>query len=158
MAPEKKAAGRPADDAKKPRADYGVDQKTFIWAWESSDSIEECHGKLAEHSAAMNHPAMSKPIMLARAADYRATGVTLKKYKPGRKPSNADVNDLNRYIAELRQAKEAGKTPPPPRSEEVVVPQALPPDNQEAVMDAARQLLADLLAGKKPKFPQKESR
>lgn len=142
---------------KKPRNDYGIDQKTFIWAWESSDTIEECHQKLVEYSTRLNQPVMSKPIVAARAHDYRSQGINLKKYKPGRKPQQrAAVQDLNDYIAELRSQKEAGTAPPPPKEAVEATPlAAIPPAVLE---EAKRQLLEQLLAGEKIDFPKKKSK
>lgn len=140
---------------KKPRNDYGVDQKTFVWAWESSDSVDECHQKLADYATRLNLPAMNKPVILARAHDLRQAGLNLKKYKPGRKPARAAVEDLNAYIAELRAAKEGGAAPPPPQAAGGVPLAAIPPAVLE---EAKRQLLASLLAGKPIDFATKESK
>jgi hypothetical protein len=137
------------------KTDYGVDQRTFIWAWESSDSIEDCHAKLAEYAQRLNLRAMPKVVMLGRAADYRAAGLQLKKYKPGRKPGRPEVQELNDYIATLRAEKEKGKTPAAPKTD--AKPVAAQPDQDPAVLAAAQQLLADLLAGRKVKFATKES-
>ncbi len=136
------------------KADYGVDQKTFIWAWETSETIEECMARLAEHSKKLNLPEMPKSIMLARASEYRAAGLQLKKYKPGRKAGKPEVQELNSYIASLREAREKGRAVPAPKTE--AQPVAAPPDIDPAVAAAAQQLLADILAGKKVKFATKE--
>lgn len=116
------------------RADYGIDKRTFVRLWESSNSVDECVGKLAEEALARGVSPMPKAAAIARASDYRAAGVSLKKHRPGRKSIQGEVQELNEYIAQLREAK--GRTPSPPSK-----PPSIPP---EVAQELARQLLEEL--------------
>lgn len=138
------------------KTDYGVDKQFFIWAWESSDGPDEAHEKLVQYAVERNLPPMPKPVMLARASQYRSEGLELKKHRPGRKGQMAEeVKALNDYIASLRSAVESGKAPKAPKVEKkkVAAPAEVDPD----VKKQALKMLEDMIAGKKVKFPTKES-
>ncbi len=70
------------------RTVYDVTPKQFVSAWQSSDSADEVSEKLG----------MPKPIVLARASNYRSVGVALKRFQ--RKRKSLDVQELNQLIAE----------------------------------------------------------
>lgn len=62
----------------------------FIEVWQTSDSVQEVSDRLK----------MPKPIVLARASNYRAAGVNLKDMKRAAKKA-LDVAGLNKLIADL---------------------------------------------------------
>lgn len=128
------------------KTDYGIDRNTFIYAWETSATTDEVHAKLAEASKKQNLPIMPKPIILARANEYRQSGYDLKKFKPGRKVSPKDVEDLNRWIAEIR----AGSAAPPPSP----TPAAAPPTiANDQVLANIRQMVDGSVPTTQPQKP-----
>ena len=121
-----------------PRAEYGVDQRTIIHAWETCKTVEEVEQTLAEPSRAAGLPPMPKPIILARASGYRKQGVNLRKFKPGRK--SRQVDEMNRFIADIR----AGKPVDLPKPQRVAAPPAV---DQERVMRTVKEMLERLQQG-----------
>lgn len=123
MTKQKKIAAKPeAEDGG--RKDYGIDRRTFIIAWVSSESVDEVHEKLAERAREMNLDPMPKPVILARASHYRDVGLKLPKFRPGRKV--ASVDEDNELIAEILAGKKvemekAARQASPPRVETDVV-------------------------------------
>lgn len=98
------------------RSEYGVDRRTFIIAWESSDTTDEVYEKLAAASRALSLEPMPLPIILARAAGYRRSGLDLKKFKPGRRPDAEDLKSAQELLADIR-AKQA----PTPKVDKALV-------------------------------------
>lgn len=86
------------------RPDYGIDRRTFIIAWESSDTADQVVDRLAAVSKELNLAPMPKPVILARASGYRSQGLNLKKYPPGRRPGS-DVGTDNELVTRIRAEK-----------------------------------------------------
>jgi hypothetical protein len=136
-----------AKGRKKP--DYGVDRDTFIRFWEEGDTLDEAYQMFVEFARARGLPVIPKPVMCARASEYRSMGYDLKKHKPGRKRPESDVEEVNRMIAEIRarkaaeakgNAKAATKNPAP-----VIDPQAL--------LEALQKLFGSLASPPTPGSP-----
>lgn len=83
---------QPGDDDK--RARYDIPPEKFIQVWETSSTAEEAAARLN----------MPKPIVHARASQYRKAGVKLKSMP---RPSKArlDVKGLNELVAVIKSAK-----------------------------------------------------
>jgi hypothetical protein len=81
------------DEGRQPRkyAQYGIPAALFVRVWETSASAEEAALKLK----------MPKPIVVARASNYRQKGVQLKKMPRGPYQRRLDVACLNRLIEQL---------------------------------------------------------
>jgi hypothetical protein len=79
----------------KKKTDYGVSPEDFVRAWQAAASAQEVADKLG----------MPKAIVLARASNYRADGIELKKMKRQNRKS-LDIKGLNRLIQELRESGE----------------------------------------------------
>lgn len=90
------------------RADYGIDQWAFVACWQSSDTVDEVCVKLADLAAKAGRDPMPKPVVLARAASYRSSGIHLKmmKRENGR---SLDVKGLNELIEKIDQARSRGE-------------------------------------------------
>ncbi len=73
------------------KKDYGVSPEQFITTWQTSSSIDEVCQRLE----------MPKPIVHARASNYRQAGIKLKKMP--RKGVSLDVERLNRLIEDINQ-------------------------------------------------------
>ncbi len=74
------------------RERYDVPPEVFIETWQRSDSAEEVAKKLN----------MPKPIVHARASNYRLAGIKLKKMP--RRPKNLlDVAALNKLIDKINR-------------------------------------------------------
>jgi hypothetical protein len=80
------------------KTDYSVPAEDFIRAWQSASSAQEVADRLK----------MPKPIVLARAANYRKAGVHIKKM-PRRSNRRLDVAALNKLIEQLDREKSGGK-------------------------------------------------
>ena len=107
---------------------YDVTPKQFVEAWQSSESADEVAEKLG----------MPKPIVLARASNYRSTGVQLKKFKRKTK-SKIDVQELNELIAQVN--KREGIDPPVHQPREKKQSVELPADEVASIVgDVIRQL------------------
>jgi hypothetical protein len=83
------------------RIDYNVTPEKFIEVWQTSSSADEVASKLG----------MPKPIVHARASNYRALGVALKSM-PRPKKSRLDVRELNAIIARLKQQQDDTRAQP----------------------------------------------
>jgi hypothetical protein len=79
------------------RQHYEVTPEQFITAWQIADSIDEVVEKLG----------MPKPIVHARASNYRQVGIKLKKM-PRKRRDGLDVESLNRLIEQLSQQDDGG--------------------------------------------------
>jgi hypothetical protein len=77
-----------------PRTEYNVSPEDFVRAWQSSKTAQEVAAKLA----------MPKPLVHARASNYRRIGVRLKLLGRGN-PKRLDVQALNKLI---QQTEETG--------------------------------------------------
>ncbi len=73
------------------KTNYRVPPEKFIEAWQTSSSIDEVCQRLE----------MPKPIVHARASNYRQAGIKLKKMP--RKGVSLDVERLNRLIEDINQ-------------------------------------------------------
>jgi hypothetical protein len=87
------------------RSDYGIDQWTFVYYWQKSNSLDEVHQHLAEMSKKFNKPTMPISIIAARAANYRNLGIDLKKMKRKMK-GGIDVSALNEMISQIEAGEE----------------------------------------------------
>jgi hypothetical protein len=72
-------------------AQYGVAAETFVRVWQSSASAEEAARRLN----------MPRPVVIARASNYRLKGVQLKKMPRRPVQERLDVASLNRLIEQL---------------------------------------------------------
>ena len=142
----KARAGRPKREAP---PEYGLDMKSFVLLWETSEDADQAHKAMADFCRAGGHPPIPKPIMIARAAKYRAAGGKLRRFRPGIRPASVGVADMNAYIAEIRQRMQGGQVPVPapaaPRP-------AKPAVDHDQVQAAVKEMLAKL-KGKKPPVP-----
>lgn len=120
------------------RKDYGIEKKEFVRAWESSTSVDDCQAKLTEIAVSRGLPPMPRAVVIARASDYRAAGIDLKKHRPGRKAVQDEVRELNAYIASLREKSSTTIAPASPETKPGSAP--VPP---EVAQELARQLLAE---------------
>jgi hypothetical protein len=77
------------------RRSYGVSPDRFIEVWETSESAADAAEKLQ----------MPKPIVQARASNYRTAGVKLKPM-PRRPKNKIDPDALNRKIEEIGRPAE----------------------------------------------------
>jgi hypothetical protein len=83
----------------KERTKYAVTPERFITTWQTSPCVAAVVEKLQ----------MPKPIVYARACNYRTAGVNLKRM-PRRSHNRLDVAGLNRLTEELNgQQAEQGK-------------------------------------------------
>jgi hypothetical protein len=80
------------------KTDYSVSPEEFIRVWQTSSSAQEVADKLK----------MPKPIVLARASNYRKTGVKIKNMPRGA-TRRLDVAALNKLIEQLDREKAMGK-------------------------------------------------
>ncbi len=80
----------------KGKTDYNVSAEEFISAWEMG--VQK--GWVAQQIA--DHLGLPKPILLARACNYRKLGIKLSKVSK-RLPSTLDVDNLNRLINHLNK-------------------------------------------------------
>jgi hypothetical protein len=101
---------QPGDDDK--RARYDIPPEKFIEVWETSSTAEEAASRLN----------MPKPIVHARASQYRKAGVKLKSMP---RPSKArlDVKGLNNLVAVIKSAKRGADE------------QGLSPEQTQSVVD-----------------------
>jgi hypothetical protein len=84
------------------RKDYGIDRRTFIVAWETSESPDEVFEKLTKKSKEMKQDPMPLPVILALASNYRRAGLNLRKFKPGRKVSDNDLAADKEMLEQLK--------------------------------------------------------
>ncbi len=77
------------------REKYDVPPEVFIEAWQRAESAEEVAEKLG----------MPKPIVHARASNYRMAGIKLKKM-PRRPKNRLDVDKLNKLIDKINKERE----------------------------------------------------
>ncbi len=80
------------------KTDYSVSPEEFIRVWQAASSAQEVADRLK----------MPKPIVLARASNYRKAGVHIKKM-PRRSNRRLDVAALNKLIEQLDREKGTGK-------------------------------------------------
>ena len=124
--------------------EYGLDARNFVLFWETAEDADEAHRAMAQFCRDGGHPPIPKPVMIARAAKYRAAGGQLRKFRPGVRPASVGVADMNAYIAEIRRRMQGGTAPIPS------APEPAKPDDDKAELRAAvREMLAKL-KGKKP--------
>jgi hypothetical protein len=83
------------DNMKKNRAKYNVSARAFLEVWQTANNADEVAERLK----------MPKPIVLARAANYRKAGINLKKLSRSTK-NRLNVEDLNELIEELGRGDE----------------------------------------------------
>lgn len=109
-----KANDRPPKRAK---TDYGVDAKTFIAVWEDprNQTVDDMYEVLAEVAEKLGRPPMPRPIILSRAAEYRAAlrkqGVELKKLKKV-SPRDLNVGELADLVKAMQATRpQAAPTP-----------------------------------------------
>ena len=119
--------------------------KNFILIWETAEDAEQAHRMMTDFCRTGGHPPIPKPIMIARAAKYRAAGTQLRKFRPGLPPASETAADMNAYIAEIRRQMQAGTVPTPapvpPRP-------ARPAVDQDQVREAVKEMLAKLQSKK----------
>jgi hypothetical protein len=79
------------------KKDYNVPPEDFIRAWQAASSAQEVADRLN----------MPRPIVLARASNYRKAGVKLKNMPRGPKRA-LDVAALNRLIETIDREQAGG--------------------------------------------------
>jgi hypothetical protein len=103
-------AGGPEQDSGPTRKykSYDVTPEEFVKAWMESDYLDEVEEKLA----------MPKVIIAARASNYRALGLPLKKLKRRPSKKGLDLNALTKlieqYEAQSKAQQDSGNPPRPP--------------------------------------------
>jgi hypothetical protein len=80
----------PKRKQKSMKKDYHVTPEQFIRVWQTSETAEEAATRLG----------MPKPIVHARASEYRGMGITLKKMPRAKSPI-IDIARLNTVIKQL---------------------------------------------------------
>lgn len=119
-----KKVGKAKDEAAEKRDErevYNVTPEEFVRVWQTSDSADEVSRRLN----------MPKPIVHARASNYRDKGLQLKKMK---RHSNRglDVQSLNALIAQLNAEQGVAAEPPPPA----------PPPGADALIEQLKAMLS----------------
>lgn len=104
---EPRAKTGPGAGKKFKKTDYGIDAETFVSAWERSGSMDEVFEALKLISEKEGKPAMPKPIIVARASEYRKLKIPLK-IMPRVKENAVDVKRLTALVMKIRaeQTKE----------------------------------------------------
>jgi hypothetical protein len=85
------------------RTDYGVSPEDFCRAWQTSNG----GGEYANPAEVAEKLGMPKPIVLARASNYRQMGIPLKPAKRGA-PKGLDVEALKELIQNIDQERGEG--------------------------------------------------
>lgn len=100
---------------------YNVSAERFIEVWQTSESAQEVADKLG----------MPKPIVLARASNYRSDGIPLKSMRKG--PKAARVAELKKHLDEVSKKAGVPKTKVKPK-EELEIPEDLPAEIMKKVL------------------------
>lgn len=128
------------------KADYGVDPEIFVAVWEKCQTVDEVFEKLAEASKKLGRPPMPKPIIIARASNYRDAGVPLKKMRRT-DARTIDTEKLKGIIAQIH----GGEEPELVDGRPMARPPELPQDVRVTVNGLLTQIQDLLKQGKKKK-------
>ncbi|HEX4610094.1 MAG TPA: hypothetical protein VH092_18015 [Urbifossiella sp.] len=85
------------------KTEYGVPAEVFVAAWEAAGTIQEVYETLKAYSEQHGNPVMPRPIIAARASEYREK-VPLKKM-PRISDRNLDAKALTDLVEKLRAGK-----------------------------------------------------
>src|SRR4051794_7706488 len=89
------------------KTEYSIPAGFFVRTWEQSPTLDDVFDALKAHSEKAGTPVMPKPIIVARAAEYRSAKVPLKKM-PRVSARNIDAEALTELVKKVR-----ADAPPP---------------------------------------------